>query len=34
MISSNVTLALNQYPYADPNKNYDILHNHIVATQK
>ena len=31
--SSNATLALNQDPYADPNKNYDILHNHIVATK-
>ena len=31
--SSNATLALNQDPYADPNKNYEILHNHIVATK-
>ena len=31
--TSNATLALNQDPYADPNKNYDILHNHIVATK-
>ena len=28
---SEITSSLNQDPYADPNNNYDILHNHIAA---
>ena len=31
LISSNVTLSLNQDPYADPNENYELLHNHVTT---
>ena len=33
LISSNVTLSLNQDPYADPNENCELLHNHVTTLE-